>query len=76
MPKASVYIETSVISYLVARPSRDPIMFGRQQITALWWKDHRHESDLFRVPKYYARHLRETPASPRSRRRTPVAYLC
>jgi hypothetical protein len=33
-----VYIETSVISYLAARPSRDLITAARQQITHEWWR--------------------------------------
>lgn len=33
----SVYIETSVVSYLVARPNRDPVTAWRQQITNEWW---------------------------------------
>lgn len=33
----SVYIETSVVSYLVARPSREPVTAWRQQLTGEWW---------------------------------------
>ncbi len=33
----SVYIETSVVSYLVARPSREPVTAWRQQLTNEWW---------------------------------------
>jgi hypothetical protein len=36
--KASVYLETSVISYLAARPSRDLIVAAHQQITVEWWE--------------------------------------
>ncbi len=36
--KSSVYLETSVISYLAARPSRDLIVAAHQQITAEWWE--------------------------------------
>ncbi len=32
----SVYIETSVVSYLVARPNRDPVTAWRQQLTNEW----------------------------------------
>lgn len=35
--KRKVYIETSIISYLTARPSNDAIKSACQQITRLWW---------------------------------------
>ena len=35
--KPTVYIETSVISYLTSRPSRDLIIAAHQQITQDWW---------------------------------------
>ena len=35
--KRTIYIETSVISYRVARSSRDIIVLARQEITAEWW---------------------------------------
>lgn len=37
----SVYIETTVVSYLVANPSRDPILAAHQQVTRRWWQDQR-----------------------------------
>ena len=33
----SVYLETTFISYLVARPSRDVIVAAHQQMTHDWW---------------------------------------
>ena len=33
----SVYLETTIFSYLVARPSRDVVVAGHQQTTADWW---------------------------------------
>jgi hypothetical protein len=45
--KKRVYIETSIASYLAARPSRDLIQAARQQITNDWWEDRRREFELF-----------------------------
>jgi hypothetical protein len=35
--KPSVYLETSVISYLVSRPSRDLVVAAHQQVSQEWW---------------------------------------
>ena len=45
--KRKVYIETSVVSYLTARPSRDLVVAAHQEITAEWWANHRQRFDLF-----------------------------
>jgi hypothetical protein len=37
MDTESVYIETSIVSYLAARPSRDPAILRNQQLTREWW---------------------------------------
>ncbi len=36
--KPTVYIETSVVSYLTAQMSRDLVVAAHQQLTAEWWK--------------------------------------
>lgn len=45
--KPSVYIETTIPSYLVARPSRDVVLAGHQQVTHDWWQNSRPKHDLF-----------------------------
>jgi hypothetical protein len=39
MTKPSVYVETSIVSYLTARPSRDLIIAAKQTMTREWWLD-------------------------------------
>jgi predicted nucleic acid-binding protein len=45
--KESVYIETTVISYLTAWLSRDLIRAAHQQITQEWWQNRRDDFELF-----------------------------
>ena len=46
----SVYIESSVISYLTARPSRDLVIAGHQAVTAEWWDSRRLHYDVYVSP--------------------------
>ena len=39
----SVYLETTFISYLVARPSRDLLVAAHQQATQEWWANRRSQ---------------------------------
>jgi len=45
--KPTVYVETTIASYLTARPSRDKIIRGHQALTKRWWEDRRPNFDLF-----------------------------
>jgi hypothetical protein len=44
--KPTVYIESSVISYLASRPSRDVVIAGRQAISHEWWENHRQRFEI------------------------------
>jgi hypothetical protein len=43
----TVYIETSIVSYLAAYPSRDLITAAHQQITHTWWQKRRSDFLIF-----------------------------
>ena len=45
--KSKLYMETTVISYLTAWPSRDLIRAAHQQITREWWEGRHDDFDLF-----------------------------
>ena len=43
----TVYVETSIISYLCSRPSRDLIVAANQEITREWWDKRRADYDCY-----------------------------
>jgi predicted nucleic acid-binding protein len=45
--KKRVYLETTIVSYLAAKPSRDLIVAAHQELTREWWESRRREFDLF-----------------------------
>jgi len=45
--KPSVYVETTVVSYLTAWASKDVIRAAHQQLTREWWDSERDRFDLF-----------------------------
>ena len=45
--KLRVYLETTIISYLAARPGRDLVTAAHQQVTADWWRDRRALFEVF-----------------------------
>lgn len=45
--KPKVYIETTIPSYLAARPSRDLLIAAHQQLTRDWWESRRPAFDLY-----------------------------
>ena len=45
--KPKVYIETTIPSYLVGRPSRDLIVAAHQELTREWWQFRQNDFDIF-----------------------------
>ena len=43
----TVYIETTVVSYLVSRPSQDVVVAAHQQLTQEWWRRRRRSFACF-----------------------------
>jgi len=45
--KQRVYLETTIVSYLTARPSRDLILAAHQEVTRQWWEHRRQNFDIY-----------------------------
>jgi hypothetical protein len=45
--KPRLYLETTIPSYLTARPSRDSVVAGHVQITREWWDKHRGDFRIY-----------------------------
>jgi hypothetical protein len=44
--KQRVYIETTIVSYLTARPNRDVVVAAHQELTRQWWETRSSAFDL------------------------------
>lgn len=65
----SAYIETSVISYLTARPSRDLVVAAYQEVTRQWWRTAPSRFRLFASALVVDEVGRGDPTAARSRLR-------
>ncbi len=45
--KATVYLETTIPSFLTSRPSNDLILAGQQQLTLRWWNSRKRHYSVF-----------------------------
>lgn len=67
MAKQKVYLETSVISYLAARPSTDVIKLAKQELTRRWWDENRSAYDCYISDPVLAEIRRGDPDAARKR---------
>ena len=72
--KPTVYLETSVVSYLAARPSRDLIVAAHQQITSVWWEKQRPHFD-FLVSPFVVDEVRQGDPTEAARREKLLAGM-
>ena len=77
MPKPTLYLETSVISYLVGRPSRDVLVLAHQQVTHEFWAKRLSEFEgyISSVVLLEARRGEPTLARERIEALTPFSQL-
>jgi len=61
--KPSVYIETTVISYLTAWPGRDLIRLSHEVLTRDWWQDVRPQFDVCTSELVFQEAARGDPAA-------------
>ena len=47
MHRKTVYVETSIVSYLTARPTNDLLGAAWQRATVDWWDTQRNRSDHY-----------------------------
>jgi hypothetical protein len=43
----TIYIETSILGHLTARPSQNVILIANMEITRQWWEDYRQKFNLY-----------------------------
>ncbi len=70
----SVYLETTIPSYLAAYPSRDLVMAAHQQITHDWWRTAHDRFDLY-ISEAVLDEIRRGDADAAERRLETVADL-
>ena len=67
MDKPKVYVETSFVSVLTARPSRDVLAAANQTLSFEWWEIRRAYFDLLISPAVRAEAQRGNPEAARRR---------
>lgn len=76
MERLSVYVETSVVSYLTARPGRDVVVAGRQVSTRLWWEQAQREQQLVTSDEVLRESAHGDPEAARARLAVLASLPC
>jgi hypothetical protein len=71
--KSKIYLETTIVSYLTARASRDLVLAAHQQLTREWWEI-RSRFDLF-ISELVLREISSGDVDAASRRHKAVEGL-
>lgn len=72
--KPTVYIETSVISYLTAHMSRDLVVAAHQQLTVDWWKQALPQFEPFVSPVVLEEIAKGDPEAADRRKKSIAAF--
>jgi hypothetical protein len=48
--QATIYVETTIVSYLTARPHRDIVIAAQQELTRQWWENEKPQYRCFISP--------------------------
>ena len=72
--RPTVYLDTSIPSYLTARMSRDFEIARRQRITRIWWEEHRGDYAL-RISENVLSEARDGDSSAAQERLNALAGL-
>ena len=67
MPDPTVYLETTIPSYLAPRPSRDLVTAAHQGLTWQWWEQERGKYRLFVSPRVWEEAQEGDPDAARRR---------
>lgn len=76
MERLTVYVETSVVSYLTARPGRDVVVAGRQISTRGWWEWAQQEQQLVTSDEVLREAAHGDPEAARARLAVLAALPC
>ncbi|MCD5402146.1 type II toxin-antitoxin system VapC family toxin [candidate division NPL-UPA2 bacterium] len=74
MEKPTLYIESTILSYLAARPSRDIIVQAHQQVTWDWWESQREKYELY-ISEVVVQEIREGDLEAAKRRESFIGNL-